>query len=157
MPAEAYSFRVTPQIRTFAEELAHIAVTNSRLCRAVSEGVFEVAPKFAALDKETSKPVLIGVLKETFAECDRAFSQLDERSASKEFVTRTGCRVPIGSAMTIVADLLDLVREADLAERGPPSLLRSYGETAFADGKLLLGIGWGIKLQGLPSRSSREA
>ena len=102
MPADAYAFRAVPETRTFGSEIAHIVQVNSRLCRYLNDGVLEVDPKWVKLDQESSKPVLLNALRDSFAVCDRAFAGLTNAAADEVVTTASGRRVPKGSTLTIV-------------------------------------------------------
>ena len=79
MPAEDYSFRTTPQVRTYAEMIAHIAEAQFRMC-AVVKGE---APTGSAASK-TTKAELVPALKASFDYCDPVYETMtDSAGAAK--------------------------------------------------------------------------
>lgn len=102
MPAHAYAFKPLPTVPTFGQELAHIAMTNSRLCRGLTTGVLEVDPEYAKLDQEISKERIVQAVRRTFELCDAAFRELTEETARLVISTRSGRRGPRGGLLTTV-------------------------------------------------------
>ena len=78
MPEENYSFRATPDVRTFGELVAHVADTQARLCSAVAGAAKQVD----AASKKT-KEELVAALKDSSAMCDAAFDSLTPENASQ--------------------------------------------------------------------------
>ncbi|MGA7409510.1 MAG: DinB family protein [Bryobacteraceae bacterium] len=76
MPEENYSFKPTPDIRTFAQMVAHVADVQARLCSTVSG-----QPKSLDAASKTSKTDLVAALKESSAMCDAAWDALTEATA----------------------------------------------------------------------------
>ena len=81
MPAENFSFKPTPEIRSYAELFTHVAQVQTGLCSVVSGGSFERTPPSTA----TSKDEVIAVLKKSFDACDAAFSDCDRRKCQGSF------------------------------------------------------------------------
>jgi hypothetical protein len=74
MPADAYSYRPTPDIRTFARVLNHVTEAQLHTCGALNGTTFDpkaVPPETA--DKET----IVAALKASFDACDKAYASLD--------------------------------------------------------------------------------
>ena len=67
MPEENYSFRPTPETRTFAQIVAHVADLQARACSAIND-----APKSLNAAAKTEKTELMAMLKESFSLCDQA-------------------------------------------------------------------------------------
>jgi uncharacterized damage-inducible protein DinB len=78
MPAEDYSFRPTPGVRTFAELLAHIIDAQMGFCSSVKG-----EPRKLDAASKTSKADLVAALKESFNECDSAFDLMTPENAVK--------------------------------------------------------------------------
>ena len=78
MPDDAYSFRLTPAQRTFAEWIGHAAMGNYGYC-AVIKG--EKTPDTAHLHDMTAKAQLSKALKDSFEYCDAALKGMDDRKA----------------------------------------------------------------------------
>jgi len=76
MPEENYSFKPTPEIRNFGQEVAHIADAQLRTCSGLNG---EAKTPNAA--SKTSKADLVAALKESFAECDKAFDGTTDANA----------------------------------------------------------------------------
>ena len=78
MPEAKYSYRPTPEVRTFGEIIAHVAGAEKMLCAI---GMGETPPAEDAVEQSaTTKAALIAALKESAAYCDRAYSQSDAAS-----------------------------------------------------------------------------
>jgi|SRR5579883_1851642 len=78
MPEDAYSFKATPELRTFGGVLAHVIDSQGRTCSAASGGT---APASAA--NMTSKADLTAALKTSFDACDAVFNSLTDEDATK--------------------------------------------------------------------------
>jgi uncharacterized damage-inducible protein DinB len=78
MPAEDYAFRPTPDVRTFAQLLAHIIDAQMSFCSSVKG-----EPRKLNAAAKTSKTDLVAALKESFAECDSAFDLMTPENATK--------------------------------------------------------------------------
>ena len=82
MPAEHFSFRPTPDVRTYAELYAHTIETQYFYCNAVKGGPNPVDGK--SLEKSvTDKAGVVQMVKDGFAYCDDVFANLtDEKAAA---------------------------------------------------------------------------
>lgn len=69
MPDSAYSFRATPEERTWAELMGHIADAQTRICSAATGEM-----KAANSAKLTAKADLVSALKASFETCDAAWA-----------------------------------------------------------------------------------
>jgi uncharacterized damage-inducible protein DinB len=70
MPAEEYSFRPTPQVRSFAELLGHVINGNSFFCSQARGD----KPTFGGdFSKTTDKAALVKALNEVLASCDATY------------------------------------------------------------------------------------
>jgi uncharacterized damage-inducible protein DinB len=78
MPAENYSFKPTPEVRSFAEVLDHIADSQMRACSAVLGEA-----KTPNASGKTAKAEVVAALQESFAECDKAYDSLTDANASE--------------------------------------------------------------------------
>jgi hypothetical protein len=77
MPAENYSFKATPDIRTFGEMLMHVAQAQTSMCGAISG---TPAGKMTA-PTATSKDDVVAALKKSFDVCDAANASVNESNA----------------------------------------------------------------------------
>lgn len=78
MPEENYSFRTTPQVRTYGEMIAHIADTQTMLC-ALAKG----EQKKGAAAGKTSKSDLVAALKASFADCDSVYNSMNDATGAQ--------------------------------------------------------------------------
>ena len=80
MPAESYSYRPTPDIRTFARVVNHVTEAQGRSCGAAS-GAAGAPP---AVPPETAdKATIVAALQSSFATCDGAFAALTDANATE--------------------------------------------------------------------------
>jgi uncharacterized damage-inducible protein DinB len=70
MPAEEYSFKPTPQIRSFAELIGHLASANFFFSSQVKG---ERPPMLANYEKLSEKAELVKGLNDSFAYCDGVY------------------------------------------------------------------------------------
>jgi hypothetical protein len=75
MPAEKYGYRSTPDTRTFAQLILHVAQFNNVVCSKVS-GM--TAPDIKDLKDTDSKEKLVAAVKGSFDFCTTALSGLDD-------------------------------------------------------------------------------
>jgi uncharacterized damage-inducible protein DinB len=71
MPPSEYEFRPTPQVRSFAEVIGHVANANYFFC-AQAKG--EKVPSTANFEKVADKAALVTALNESLAYCDAVYS-----------------------------------------------------------------------------------
>ena len=77
MPADAYTYKPTPDIRTFARVVNHVTEAQMHVCSALNGAAFD--PK--SVPAETAgKDAVIDALKASFAECDKAYGALKDGS-----------------------------------------------------------------------------
>lgn len=92
MPEEAYAFRPTPPVRTFAQVLAHAADTQMLACANLSGVPNPVADR--NLEQELrSKTEVVRALADSFALCDEAFAATTDENAV-QFVRQGGVEMP---------------------------------------------------------------
>ena len=78
MPEENYSFRTTPEVRTYAEMIAHIADVQTALC-AMAKG----EQKKGNAKGKTSKAEVSAALKESFDYCDPVYDSMNDSEGAK--------------------------------------------------------------------------
>ena len=78
MPAEAYSFKPTPDIRTFARVVNHITEAQGHSCGAASGTPGPTVPPETA-----DKAAIVQALQASFATCDAAFAALTDANVSE--------------------------------------------------------------------------
>lgn len=91
MPAENYSFKPTPEVRSFAEVIDHVAESQLRVCAGVAGDPQpgKSAPKMTKADVTAS-------LQSAFAECDKAYGSLSDANAGEAVTTPRGQRSKLG-------------------------------------------------------------
>ena len=77
MAAADYAFRPTPEVRTFAQQVAHVADDQYNLC-APARGETRKAAYTAIEDSLSTKAELVPALKAAFAYCDAAYGALTD-------------------------------------------------------------------------------
>ena len=78
MPEENYPFRPTPEVRTFAQLIGHLADSNYRLCSVLAG---QDPPMDAGIEKNKhTKPDLIGALGESFKYCDKVYADMTDEA-----------------------------------------------------------------------------
>ena len=91
MTDENYSFKASPDIRTFGALIAHIADTQMRTCAAVKG-----EQKQADAASKTAKADLVAALKASFDECDAAWNSITDANAA-EMLAGRGQRSKLGA------------------------------------------------------------
>jgi hypothetical protein len=71
MPEDNYSFKPTPEMRTFGALMAHVADVQAMFCTGVSG-----AAKPATVDPKGSKASIVAAVKNSSSLCDSAFESL---------------------------------------------------------------------------------
>lgn len=74
MPADKFSFKATPQIRTYAEMFTHVAQVQMAICGVISGNP---GPREAQSTASTKEEVL-AVIKKSFDVCDAAYNSVTE-------------------------------------------------------------------------------
>src|SRR5271167_2613290 len=78
MPEENYSFRTTPQVRTYGEMIAHIADVQTMLC-ATAKG----EQKRGNAAGKTTKADLSAALKASFDYCDSVYDSMTDATGAQ--------------------------------------------------------------------------
>jgi hypothetical protein len=78
-PAEDYSYKPTPDIRTFARVVNHVTEAQFRACGALN-GVSTPKPAPA---ETADKATIIDALHASFAECDKAYAALTDATMTE--------------------------------------------------------------------------
>lgn len=82
MPDADYSFTPSPEIRTYAGQLAHVAYWNYFFCAAAKGEPTPIPGSDVEYEKtKTTKADVVKVLADSFAYCDPAFAALTDASA----------------------------------------------------------------------------
>lgn len=80
MPEANYSFKPTPEVRSFGQIIGHVANSQYFFCSAVKG---EANPSKADFEKTTAKADLVKALKDSFTYCDGAH-QINDMKATEE-------------------------------------------------------------------------
>src|SRR5271165_3894901 len=83
MPAENYSYRPTPDIRTFARVVNHVTEAQLRICGTLNGTAAEALPK--APQETADKAAIVAALQASFAECDKAYAALTDDNILQMF------------------------------------------------------------------------
>src|SRR5690349_14443255 len=71
MPAADYAFRPTPEVRTFAQLVGHLAAGNFFFC---SQAKGEKPPSTVDFEKTTDRAALVKGLNDSLAYCDTVYA-----------------------------------------------------------------------------------
>jgi hypothetical protein len=77
MPAEFYSFHTVPEVRTFAQMIAHVADGQTRMCGAVKG-----ESPTANANTKTTKAELVAALKASFDYCDPVYANMTDAAGA---------------------------------------------------------------------------
>jgi uncharacterized damage-inducible protein DinB len=80
MPAEDYSFRTTPKVRTFAEMIAHVADAQMLMCQVVTGEKTTDKVKFQP--PKTDKAELVASLQASFDYCDPVYASMTDAAGA---------------------------------------------------------------------------
>ncbi len=91
VPEEHYSFRPTPEVRSFGELIGHVANANYLFCAGATG---EDNPNTTDYEKTTSKAELVAGVKASFEYCDSAFQMSDSKALEQvTFFGQAGSRL----------------------------------------------------------------
>lgn len=82
MPDSAYGFKPSPDVRSFAQQVAHVADDQYNLC-APAKGETRQAAYTAIESTLSTKADLVPALKAAFAYCDGAYDALTDASGAE--------------------------------------------------------------------------
>ncbi len=80
MPAEDYSFRTTPKVRTFGEMIAHVADGQLLMCQVAAGEKTTANAKFNP--PKTDKAELVASLKASFDYCDPVYEKMTDAAGT---------------------------------------------------------------------------
>ena len=94
MPADAFSYKPEPDIRTYARVINHISEAQLRSCGAANH---TASTELAKVPAETaSKDEVVAALKASFAECDKAYAAITDANMTESLTAGQGSRSHIG-------------------------------------------------------------
>ena len=82
MPESAYGFRPSPDVRSFGQQVGHVADDQYNLC-SPARGETRKAPYTDIETRLSTKTDLVAALKEAFAYCDVAYDALTDASGAE--------------------------------------------------------------------------
>jgi uncharacterized damage-inducible protein DinB len=82
MPEAGYAFKPSPGVRTFGQQIAHVADDQYNLC-APARGETRKAAYTAIESSLSRKADLVPALKQAFAYCDAAYDELTDASGAE--------------------------------------------------------------------------
>lgn len=80
MPEEHFSFKPTPDVRSFGQLLGHVADAQYMFCSAV---LGEKSPSPGIEKTKTSKADLVQAIKDSTAYCDKAYAGMTDAQAAE--------------------------------------------------------------------------
>jgi uncharacterized damage-inducible protein DinB len=96
MPAAEYSFKPTPEVRSFAQLVGHVAFGNYLMC---SQAIGEKSPATGNYEQLTDKAQLVKALNDSLAYCDRIYEGTTDANFNQP--TSVGLGRGIGPTATI--------------------------------------------------------
>ena len=95
-----YAFKATADVRPYGALVGHVADSNLRTCSAVNGEA-----KQGTASSKTAKADLVAALKDSFAECDKAFDALTDASGAQMITMGRGQSSKLGALWrTVVHD-----------------------------------------------------
>jgi len=94
MPAESYSFKPEPDVRTYARVINHISETQLRICGVVNGTAPSALAKVPA--ETADKAEIVEALKASFAECDKAYATVTDANLGEMFTAGPAKRSRVG-------------------------------------------------------------
>jgi uncharacterized damage-inducible protein DinB len=80
MPDENFAFKPTPDVRSYAQILGHVADAQYSFCSAA---LGEKNPALGIEKTKSTKAELVGALQDAFAYCDKAYAALSDANAGE--------------------------------------------------------------------------
>ena len=81
MPESSYTFKPSPDVRSFAQQIAHVADDQYNLCMP-AKGETRNAPYQDIEQRLSTKAELVAALKQAFAYCDGVYSSLTDANGT---------------------------------------------------------------------------
>ena len=80
MPEENYSFKPTPEVRSFGQLVGHVADANFMFC---SQAAGEANPSTGVEKNKTTKTDLVAAIKDSVAYCNKTFASMNDTTGSQ--------------------------------------------------------------------------
>ena len=94
MPEDLYSFKPTPDIRTFARILTHVIEAQVSTCGAVNGTA--PADRLKTPAETAPKAEIVTALKASFDACDKAYASITDANATELLAVGRGKRSRVG-------------------------------------------------------------
>lgn len=101
MPVESFSFKPTPEVRTFARVVNHVSEAQLRACGALNGTAADALAKVPA--ETADKAAIVAALQASFAECDKAFAGLKESTFFETITMGPMMRARVSVAWMVVS------------------------------------------------------
>jgi len=101
MPADKYSYRATPETRTFGGLILHVANFNNLMCSKIS-GM--TAPDIKDLKETDAKDKLVAAVKGSFDFCTTALNGVDDSTLGQPAGKLGSMNISRGSALVILGE-----------------------------------------------------
>jgi uncharacterized damage-inducible protein DinB len=103
MPEESYSFKPTPEVRSFGQLVGHAADAQRMFC---SIAVGDKPPSSKVENAKTSKADLVQALKDSAAYCDKVYSAITDAEAGQmvKFFGRDSAKLTVLTLNTAHSD-----------------------------------------------------
>ena len=96
MPADAYSFKPTPQQQSFGHIVEHIAGSNYFLCSTIAG---TPQPQTEKVTENDSKEKLVKAMKDSFEYCGQAIDKANDSQLGQEVTLFGGRKAPKAAAV----------------------------------------------------------
>jgi uncharacterized damage-inducible protein DinB len=81
MPAEDYGFKPTPQVRSFAQLIGHVAAANFLFCSQAQGAPSSSTPAAGTnFERLTDKPALVKAINDALAYCDGVYTATTDQT-----------------------------------------------------------------------------
>jgi len=95
MPDSEYGFKPTPEVRSFGQQVAHVADDQYNLC-APAKGETRQAPYRDIETRLSTKADLLVALRAAFGYCDGVYDALTDAAGAAPVTSRPGARTRFG-------------------------------------------------------------
>jgi hypothetical protein len=96
MPADAFTFRPTPDVRTFARVVNHISEAQLNSCGAMNKTA--PADRYKVPPETADKAAIVAALQASFAECDKAYGALTDTNLMDPITVGAATRIRVSIA-----------------------------------------------------------
>jgi uncharacterized damage-inducible protein DinB len=101
MPVDQYSFKPTPEVRSFGQLIGHLADAQHMFCSAAAAAKPPADKKHESAEKLATKAELQKALKDAFAYCDKVYADATDAALTTQMVSLFGNQMPKFAALDI--------------------------------------------------------